>query len=272
MQETDERAQTARTVNAPDDGAATIELNRPDAERVEQAVRRGPARGAARAGEDEAVRAVRITGAGRAFSSGADLKDISGDDLTPEGRPNVYRVLTERYHPIMHAIREMQKPVVAAVNGPAVGIGCSLALCCDLIVAAESAYFLLAFVNIGLVARRRLLAVRARPRRHGARGRDGDARRARARRRRRSNGASSTRRRRRGLLARERRAGRTPGGGADPRLCGHQARAQQLAVLAHGRAARAGGARCSRRWPGARTSWRASSAFLGKRPADFSGR
>jgi 2-(1,2-epoxy-1,2-dihydrophenyl)acetyl-CoA isomerase len=98
------------------------------------------------------VRAVRITGAGRAFSSGADLKDISGDDMTPEGRPNVYKVLTERYHPIMHAIREMDKPVVAAVNGPAVGIGCSLALCCDLVVAAESAYFLLAFVNIGLVA------------------------------------------------------------------------------------------------------------------------
>jgi 2-(1,2-epoxy-1,2-dihydrophenyl)acetyl-CoA isomerase len=63
----------------------------------------------------------------------------------------VYKTLTERYHPIMRAIREMPKPVIAAVNGPAVGIGCSLALCCDLIVAAQSAYFLLAFVNIGLV-------------------------------------------------------------------------------------------------------------------------
>ena len=60
-------------------------------------------------------------------------------------------MLTERYHPIMHAIREMEKPVVAAVNGAAVGIGCSLALCCDLVVASQSAYFLLAFVNIGLV-------------------------------------------------------------------------------------------------------------------------
>ena len=97
------------------------------------------------------MRAVIITGAGRAFSSGADLKDVSGGETTPDGRPNVYRMLTERYHPIMHAIREMPKPVIAAVNGPAVGIGCSLALCCDLIVAAESAYFLLAFVNIGLV-------------------------------------------------------------------------------------------------------------------------
>ena len=51
----------------------------------------------------------------------------------------------------MTGLRELPKPVVAAVNGPAVGIGCSLALCCDLILAAESAYFLLAFVNIGLV-------------------------------------------------------------------------------------------------------------------------
>jgi len=76
---------------------------------------------------------------------------VSGGDTTPEGRPDVHKTLTERYHPIMHAIRAVPKPVIAAVNGPAVGIGCSLALCCDLILAAESAYFLLAFVNIGLV-------------------------------------------------------------------------------------------------------------------------
>ena len=134
------------------EGAATIELNRPEALNAWNkqlgvdllAVLR-------QVTEDDAVRAVVITGAGRAFSSGADLKDISGGETTPNGRPDVYKVLTERYHPIMHAIREMPKPVVAAVNGPAVGIGCSLALCCDLIVAAQSAYFLLAFVNIGLV-------------------------------------------------------------------------------------------------------------------------
>lgn len=134
------------------DGAATIELNRPQALNAwNKQLGEDLLSALSHAAEDEAVRAVRITGAGRAFSSGADLRDISGDDLTPEGRPNVYRVLTERYHPIMHAIREMEKPVVAAVNGGAVGIGCSLALCCDLVVAAESAYFLLAFVNIGLV-------------------------------------------------------------------------------------------------------------------------
>ncbi len=50
-----------------------------------------------------------ITGAGRAFSSGADLKDAGGGDFTPEGRPDVYKVLTERYHPIMHAIRELRQ-------------------------------------------------------------------------------------------------------------------------------------------------------------------
>jgi 2-(1,2-epoxy-1,2-dihydrophenyl)acetyl-CoA isomerase len=134
------------------DDAATIELNRPEALNAwNRQFGEDLLAALSRAAEDDAVRAVRITGAGRAFSSGADLKDISGDDLTPEGRPNVYKVLTERYHPIMHAIREMEKPVVAAVNGPAVGIGCSLALCCDLVVAAESAYLLLAFVNIGLV-------------------------------------------------------------------------------------------------------------------------
>jgi 2-(1,2-epoxy-1,2-dihydrophenyl)acetyl-CoA isomerase len=134
------------------DGAATIELNRPQALNAWNAQLGTDLLAALRiTAEDDAVRAVVITGAGRAFSSGADLKDISGGWTTPEGRPDVYRTLTERYHPIMQAIREVPKPVLAAVNGPAVGIGCSLALCCDLIVAAESAYFLLAFVNIGLV-------------------------------------------------------------------------------------------------------------------------
>ena len=100
------------------------------------------------AAEDE-VRAVVVTGAGRAFSSGADLK--AGFDPTPEGHPDVRTALKERYHPIIAGLRRMPKPVLAAVNGPAVGIGMSLALAADLVVARESAYFLLAFVNIGLV-------------------------------------------------------------------------------------------------------------------------
>ena len=102
------------------------------------------------AAADDGVRAVTITGAGRAFSSGADLR--AGFDPRPgDGRPDVGTALRERYHPIITGVRRMPKPVLAAVNGPAVGIGCSLALACDLVLAAESAYFLLAFVNIGLV-------------------------------------------------------------------------------------------------------------------------
>ncbi len=98
---------------------------------------------------DDSVRAVTITGTGRGFSSGADLK--AGFDPTPEGHPDVGTALRERYHPIITGVRRMEKPVLAAVNGPAVGIGFSLALACDLVIARESAYFLLAFVNIGLV-------------------------------------------------------------------------------------------------------------------------
>jgi 2-(1,2-epoxy-1,2-dihydrophenyl)acetyl-CoA isomerase len=135
------------------DGAATIELNRPERLNAWNGQFGADLKAAVQeTAADDGVRAVCITGAGRGFSSGADLKDMGEDDPRDEnGRPDVYKVLTERYHPIITGIREMPKPVVAAVNGPAVGIGCSLALACDLIVAKQSAYFLLAFVNIGLV-------------------------------------------------------------------------------------------------------------------------
>ncbi len=97
---------------------------------------------------DPEVRAVVISGGGRAFSSGADLRAEGA--AAPDGKPDVESALRHTYHPLIMRVRTVPKPVVAAVNGPAVGIGCSLALACDLIVAARSAYFLMAFVNIGL--------------------------------------------------------------------------------------------------------------------------
>jgi 2-(1,2-epoxy-1,2-dihydrophenyl)acetyl-CoA isomerase len=101
-----------------------------------------------RAAEDPDVRAIVLTGAGRAFSAGADLKE--GGLLGEDGKPDVLTPLREVYNPLILRVRTVPKPVISAVNGPAVGIGCSLALAADLVLAAESAYFLLAFVNIGL--------------------------------------------------------------------------------------------------------------------------
>jgi 2-(1,2-epoxy-1,2-dihydrophenyl)acetyl-CoA isomerase len=131
------------------EGELRIELNRPAAMNAWDKQLGEDLRAAVeRAGRDD-VRAVVVTGAGRAFSSGADLK--AGFDLTPEGHPDVLSALRDRYHPIIAGLRTLPKPVLAAVNGPAAGIGCSLALACDIVLVSESAYFLLAFVNIGLV-------------------------------------------------------------------------------------------------------------------------
>src|SRR5215207_10467973 len=135
---------------ASNGGELRIELNRPDSMNAwNEQFGRDLLAAVEAAADDDSVRAVTITGAGRGFSSGADLK--AGFEPTPQGHPDVGTALRDRYHPIITTIREMPKPVLAAVNGPAVGIGCSLALACDLVLAKESASLLLAFVNIGLV-------------------------------------------------------------------------------------------------------------------------
>lgn len=130
-------------------GVYTIILDRPDAmNAVDKQLGAELLAALQTARADDEVRAVVLTGNGRAFSSGADLK--AGFDPGPDNRPDLGGALRERFHPIIHALRELPKPVVAKVNGAAAGIGCSFALACDLIVASERAYFLLAFVNIGL--------------------------------------------------------------------------------------------------------------------------
>jgi 2-(1,2-epoxy-1,2-dihydrophenyl)acetyl-CoA isomerase len=130
-------------------GAAKLELNRPERLNAwNEQLSIDLLAGLTAVADDPDVRAVLVTGAGRAFSSGADLgAGLAGQS----GPPDLHGMLTERYHPVLVAIRHMPKPVVSAVNGAAAGIGLSLALICDLVVAAESAYLLLAFVNIGLV-------------------------------------------------------------------------------------------------------------------------
>ena len=134
-----------------DGGVGRLTLNRPDTLNAWTAELGGELKAAVEGeASDDSVRAVLVTGSGRGFSSGADLK--AGFQPHPEdGRPDVRKELHEVYHPIIAGIRRLEKPVVAAVNGPAVGIGCSLALACDLVLAAESAFFGLAFVNIGLM-------------------------------------------------------------------------------------------------------------------------
>jgi 2-(1,2-epoxy-1,2-dihydrophenyl)acetyl-CoA isomerase len=92
------------------------------------------------------VRCVYITGAGKGFSAGQDLAEV----VDPEG-PGMGKILSEHYNPIITRIRKLEKPVVAAVGGVAAGAGANIALCCDIVVAAQSASFIQAFSKIGLV-------------------------------------------------------------------------------------------------------------------------
>jgi 2-(1,2-epoxy-1,2-dihydrophenyl)acetyl-CoA isomerase len=130
------------------DQIATITLNRPErlnaasldmADEINNAV----------SGNLGDARVLLISGAGRAFCSGADLQARGASSLT--GGETSYAALTRHYNPLMMNLARLNVPVITAVNGPAAGVGCSIALCGDFVLAGKSGYFLQAFVNIGLV-------------------------------------------------------------------------------------------------------------------------
>jgi 2-(1,2-epoxy-1,2-dihydrophenyl)acetyl-CoA isomerase len=132
------------------DGVGLIQLNRPERMNAIGALTRKQLGDAIKQAErDEAVRVVVLTGSGRAFCSGADVTEMAPDGgmRSPE---DVGNVLRNEYMPMLTRLRTMPKPVIAAMNGPAVGIGASYALACDIRIATPEAYFLEAFVNIGL--------------------------------------------------------------------------------------------------------------------------
>lgn len=96
--------------------------------------------------DNENIKAVYITGSGKAFSAGQDLAEA----INPNG-PELTKIVSEHYNPIIKMIRNLKKPVVAAVNGVAAGAGANIALACDIVVAADSASFIQAFSKIGLI-------------------------------------------------------------------------------------------------------------------------
>src|SRR3954470_18146060 len=128
------------------DGAVlTITLNRPDVLNAFNGAMHRALAGALKDARDGGVRAVVLTGAGRGFCVGQDLTEFR------EAPGDIGSRLRDNYHPNIRAIRALEKPVIAAVNGAAAGAGMSLACSCDLRLAADSATFVPAFINIGLV-------------------------------------------------------------------------------------------------------------------------
>lgn len=125
---------------------ATITLNRPDVyNALDNALRLELQDALKDVGQDSQVRVVVITGAGKAFCSGQDLKAAAKETVS------VSDSLRKGYNPIIKLMRDMAKPIICRLNGIAAGAGCSLALACDMIVAAEEAAMSEAFVHIGLV-------------------------------------------------------------------------------------------------------------------------
>jgi 2-(1,2-epoxy-1,2-dihydrophenyl)acetyl-CoA isomerase len=128
------------------DGAVlTITLNRPDVLNAFNADMHRALAAALKDARDPEVRAVVLTGAGRGFCVGQDLTEFR------EAPGDIGSRLRDNYHPNIRAIRALEKPVLAAVNGAAAGAGMSIACACDLRIAADSASFIPAFINIGLI-------------------------------------------------------------------------------------------------------------------------
>ena len=128
-----------------DGGVLTITLNRPDVLNAFNAAMHSALAAALKEARDPGVRAVVLTGAGRGFCVGQDLTEFR------EAPGDIGERLRATYHPNVRAIRALEKPVIAAVNGAAAGAGMSLACACDLRLAADSASFVPAFINIGLI-------------------------------------------------------------------------------------------------------------------------
>jgi 2-(1,2-epoxy-1,2-dihydrophenyl)acetyl-CoA isomerase len=133
-------------LTAREGAVLTITLNRPEVFNAFNRALHAALREALEEAADPDVRAVVITGAGRGFCSGQDLKEFSE---LPDG--GIRAALEETYHPNIRAIRALEKPVIAAVNGPAAGAGLSLAAACDVRVASDAATFVPGFIGIGLV-------------------------------------------------------------------------------------------------------------------------
>ncbi|MDJ0365308.1 enoyl-CoA hydratase-related protein [Hymenobacter sp. H14-R3] len=129
------------------DGVATLTFNRPSVfNSINQTVALALQQHLRDCQANASVRAVVLTGTGRAFCAGQDLAEITGPDA-----PDVSEIVEKHYNPIVLLIRELEKPIIAAVNGVAAGAGANLALACDIVVAKESAAFIQAFSKIGLV-------------------------------------------------------------------------------------------------------------------------
>ena len=130
----------------------TVTLNRPDSlNSLNDMMTTELAKVVHELAHEPQVRCVVLTGAGRAFSSGQDLGDLKKRYSDPEHVPHLAEELRRRYNPIITGLRDLEKPVLAAVNGVAAGAGLSLALACDLRIAADKATFIEVFVNVGLV-------------------------------------------------------------------------------------------------------------------------